>query len=157
MSTPTLYDWLGGRDALEPMIADFYTRVALDPLVGPVFEGMGEDHPRHVAGFIGEVFGGPATYSAQHGGHAGMVRHHIGKALSEVQRRRWIALLLDAYEDSDLPKDPEFASSLVGYLEWGSRIAVLNSAPGMTISEDAPMPRWGWGETGGPWQPESKT
>jgi hemoglobin len=52
-----------------------------------------------------------------------------------------------------LPADPEFASALVSYLEWGSRLAVINSADGATASEQAPMPKWGWGETGGPYIP----
>jgi hemoglobin len=66
-------------------------------------------------------------------------------------RRRWINMLLDTYSDLGLPADPEFASALVGYLEWGSRLAVLDSAEGAKVSEHAPMPKWGWGETGGPY------
>ena len=27
-----------------------------------------------------------------------------------------------------MPDDPEFRSAIVGYLEWGSRLAVINSA-----------------------------
>ena len=43
-------------------------------------------------------------------------------------------------------------SAFVGYLEWGSRLAVINSQPGAQIDPDAPMPHWGWGEVGGPYQ-----
>ena len=46
--------------------------------------------------------------------------------------------------------NPEFLSSLVRYLEWGTRMAVNNSSlteNPMTHSE--PMPSWGWGETKG--------
>ena len=32
-------------------------------------------------------------------------------------------------------------------------LAVMNSQPGAAAVEDAPMPRWGWGEVGGPYQP----
>ena len=45
----------------------------------------------------------------------------------------------------------EFRSALVSYLEWGTRLAVINSQPGAPIGEDAPMPRWGWGEVKGPY------
>ncbi len=82
-----------------------------------------------------------------------MIRHHLNRHLTEPQRRRWINLLLDTYEDLDAPHDPEFASALLAYLEWGSRLAVLNSQAGADVFEDAPMPEWGWGETGGPYQP----
>ena len=49
---------------------------------------------------------------------------------------------------------PFLGYALVGYLEWGTRLAVINSAPGATVSEHAPMPKWGWGETGGPYIPK---
>ncbi|HKE94834.1 MAG TPA: hypothetical protein VKB34_11040, partial [Povalibacter sp.] len=49
-----------------------------------------------------------------------------------------------------LPADPEFRSAFVGYIEWGSRIAVINSQPGAAVDEHAAMPVWGWGEARGP-------
>ncbi len=152
--TPTLYDWIGGIDALERLTSDFYRRVADDPVLSPVFSGMNPAHPAHVAAFLAEVFGGPPLYSRRHGGHPEMVRHHLNRHLTETQRRCWINLMLDTYADLGLPSDPEFASALVGYLEWGTRLAVINSQPGATASADAPMPKWGWGEVGGPYQPQ---
>jgi hemoglobin len=50
-----------------------------------------------------------------------------------------------AADDAGLPDDPEFRAALVGYLEWGTRIAQANSAPGAAVVPDAPVPRWGWG------------
>ncbi len=48
--------------------------------------------------------------------------------------------------DAGLPADPEFRAAIIGYLEWGSRLAMHNSRPGATdLVEDAPVPRWGWG------------
>lgn len=44
----------------------------------------------------------------------------------------------------------------VAYLEWGTRLAVVNSKPGAKVYENAPMPKWGWGETGGPYQSSKK-
>jgi hemoglobin len=153
MATPTLFEWIGGIEVLENLTKEFYRRVREDTLLSPIFANMDSDHPKHVAAFIGEVFGGPKSYSSQHGGHPEMIRHHLNRHLNELQRRQWISLLLDTYEEMDLPHDPEFSSALVAYLEWGSRLAVTNSQPGATVFEDAPMPAWGWGETGGPYQP----
>ncbi|MBO0930603.1 group II truncated hemoglobin [Fibrella aquatilis] len=152
---PTLFDWAGGQEALEKLTRVFYERVADDELIGPVFAHMSPEHSRHVAHFIGEVFGGPTLYTQADGGsHASMVAHHIGKNLTEPQRKRWMQLLLDSADAIGLADDPEFRSALVGYLEWGSRLAVLNSAETENpISNHEPMPRWGWGETKGPYQP----
>ena len=152
MTTPTLYEWVGGLDTLRELTSEFYRRVLKDPLLEPVFRDMDDGHPEHVALFLAEVLGGPQLYTEKHGGHPEMIRHHLRRNLSEEKRRRWMALLQDTYSDMDAPQDPEFMSSLVGYLEWGSRLAVINSKPDAEVFEDAPMPKWGWGETGGPWQ-----
>ena len=155
MAPPSLYDWIGGVENLGRLTKAFYARVARDELLAPVFASMSADHPAHVAAFIGEVFGGPKLYSDGHGGHPEMIRHHLGRHLTEAQRRRWINLLLDSYADLGLPADPEFASALVGYLEWGSRLAVINSQPGATAPAESPMPKWGWGEVHGPYLPKT--
>lgn len=154
---PTLYAWLGGQPALERLTAIFYGHVLADPIVGPVFLHMPPDHPHHVAEFLAEVFGGPTAYSGarggSHGGHATMLRHHLGRHLTPEQRTRWVQLLLESADEVGLPDDPEFRSAFVAYLEWGSRLAVLNSQDDVAPSPDQPMPRWGWGEVGGPYRP----
>jgi hemoglobin len=147
---PSLYEWLGGMPALEQLTASFYARVPSDPLLAPVFAGMSPDHAKHVAEFLAEVFGGPSRYS-ERGGHPAMIRHHLSRSLTHEQRRRWIELLLTCADELGLPDDPELRSAFVAYLEWGTRLAVLNSQPGATANEAAPMPRWGWGEVGGPY------
>ena len=149
---PSLYDWLGGIDALNRLMTRFYEHVRLDTRLGPIFAHMGEDHPRHVAAFVAEVFGGPATYSDQHGGHPHMIRQHLNRHLTQEQRRRWMSLLLETADELQMPDDPEFRSALVGYLEWGSRLAVINSQPGGAANEHSPMPTWGWGEVKGPYR-----
>ena len=150
---PTLYEWLGGIASLTRLTERFYEHVKADALLGPVFAHMGADHPAHVAAFLAEVLGGPTTYSEQHGGHPHMIRQHLNKHLTQAMRRRWVALLLETADELAMPDDPEFRSALVGYLEWGSRLAVINSQPGAQAVEDAPMPRWGWGEVKGPYTP----
>lgn len=153
-NVPTLYDWIGGIAVLEQLTERFYRKVATDEVIGPIFATMDADHPKHVAAFLAEVLGGPKLYSEHHGGHPEMVRHHLNRHLTEAQRRRWLSVLLDTYEELGAPNDPEFASALVAYLEWGTRLAVLNSQGGVTVSETAPMPQWGWGVPGGPYIPK---
>ena len=128
---PTLYEWLGGSEALIRLTTRFYEHVKGDPLLESVFAHMGSDHPAHVAAFLAEVLGGPTTYSGQHGGHPHMIRQHLNRHLTQEQRRRWVTLLLETADELKLPDDPESRSALVGYLEWGSRLAVINSQPGV--------------------------
>ena len=72
---PTLYDWAGGMDA---------------------------EHAGYVAVWLAEVFGGPAVYTADHGGYPRMVGEHLGMAITEAQRRRWLNLMMDAADERRL-------------------------------------------------------
>lgn len=145
-TTPTLYAWCGGHDALLRLTEVFYGRVLADPVLEPVFRHMGPHHREHVALWLGEVFGGPTAYTDEHGGYPTMLKHHIGLAITEEQRARWAALIAASADEAELPDDPEFRSAFVAYVEWGTRIAKANSAVGATPPTDLPSPRWGWGE-----------
>ncbi len=151
---PTLYEWSGGIDALRRLTAIFYDKVLADEQLRPIFLHMKPDHPERVADFLAEVMGGPAAYTQNHGGHPHMLQQHLNRALTEPQRRRWVELLLDSADQAGLPADPEFRSAFVAYIEWGSRLAVINSQPGVNPVLDQPMPTWGWGEPKGPYQPK---
>ncbi|MDO1450164.1 group II truncated hemoglobin [Rhodocytophaga aerolata] len=153
---PTLYQWAGGKEVFEKLTSLFYQKVNADELLSPVFEHMSSEHAKHVAFFIAQVFGGPALYTEQaKGSHSRMVAHHIGKNLDEKQRKRWIHLLIETADEIGLADDAEFRSAFVAYLEWGSRIAVINSHTTTNpVGESEPMPAWGWGETKGPYQAE---
>jgi len=64
---------------------------------------------------------------------------------------------METADEINLPDDPEFRSAFIAYLEWGTRIAVLNSnVAELAVDIDAPMPKWGWGVPGGPYIPEEK-
>ena len=153
-AAPTLYEWAGGMTAFERLTDIFYRRVLDDDILRPVFAPMSSEHPRHVAQFVAEVLGGPKTYSEAQGGHANMIEHHLNKHLTLEQRKQWVRLLLDCADEAGLPDDPEFRSAFVGYLEWGSRLAVINSQPGAEVPPpDYPMPEWNWGPVGGPYLP----
>ena len=142
---PSLYEWAGGLEAFERLTEAFYREVVKDPLLEPLFAGMDPGHPRYVAMWLAEVFGGPAAYSEQRGGYPHMLGRHLGKAITEPQRRRWVNLLMDAADEVGLPSDPEFRAAFAGYIEWGTRLAVQNSQPGARPPQQAPVPKWGWG------------
>jgi len=151
---PTLFEWMGGTPALSALIERFYQRVPEDAVLAPLFAHASPEHAQHVARFVSEVLGGPKSYSAELGGHPAMIHKHVGRALTEAQRQRWMQLLLECADEVGVPSDPEFRSAFVGYLEWGTRLAVINSQPGADVSGDAPMPSWGWGEAKGPYLPK---
>jgi hemoglobin len=142
---PTLYEWAGGSEAFERLTAAFYEKVRQDDLLEPVFRGMDTEHPHHVAVWLAEVFGGPPLYTEEHGGYPHMLSKHHGLSITEAHRRRWVSLICDAADDARLPADPEFRSAFVAYIEWGTRLALINSQPGAHPPAQAPVPHWGWG------------
>ncbi len=128
------------------MIDAFYDRVESDDLLSGFFPGgVSEEHRDHVAAWWGEVFGGPPRYTEELGGYDAMLAHHRGLEITPGQRFRFASLMSLAADDAGLPDDPEFRAALVGYLEWGTRLAAQNSQPGAEVAEHAPVPRWGWG------------
>jgi hemoglobin len=143
---PTLDEWARGRAGFERWLNAFYDLVEADALLAPLFGGrVSEEHRDHVTTWWSEVMGGPDAYTADHGGYAHMLAKHRGLAITDEQRLRFVTLLSRAADLADLPADPEFRAALMGYAEWGTRLAVQNSAPDATPVEQAPVPRWGWG------------
>jgi hemoglobin len=146
VAPPSLFEWAGGAEALDRLTSVFYSRVREDELLAPVFADMDPDHPRWVAMWLGEVFGGPDAYTRERGGYPHMLAKHRGLALREEQRFRWAQLMLASADDAGLPADPEFRSAFAAYIEWGTRLALANSQPGAAPPPRAPVPRWSWGE-----------
>ena len=148
----TLFEWAGGFPALLRLTRRFYeTHVPEDPLLSGLFSQMSPDHPQRVAAWLGQVFGGPPAYSDHYGEYDRMISQHLDKALTPDQRARWVQLLARSADDVGLPADAEFRAAFVAYLEWGSRIALENSQPGVHPPPHMPVPRWWWVCDAEPW------
>jgi len=146
IAIPSLAQWAGGSDMLKALTVAFYNKVPGDPLLAPVFAQMDPRHGEHVADFLAEVFGGPPLYSSEGGSHIGMIAKHLGREITEAQRARWVELMIETADEIGLPNDAAFRDAFVAYLEWGSKLAVINSAAGIEKPEgEWPMPKWGWG------------
>jgi CDGSH-type Zn-finger protein/truncated hemoglobin YjbI/ferredoxin len=148
----TLFQWSGGFPALLRLTRRFYeVHVPQDPLLSALFSQMSPDHPQRVAAWLGQVFGGPPAYSERYGEYDRMISQHLDKALTPEQRARWVLLLARSGDDVGLPADPEFRAAFTAYLEWGSRIALENSQPGVHPPPHMPVPRWWWVCNAYPW------
>lgn len=158
MTAPTIYERAGGQEAFEKLTEVFYAKVLKDDLLGDLFRDMSSEHSKHVAHFLSEVLGGPKRYTGEsQKSHAHMISRHVGRKLDETQRKRWVQLVLESADEIGMPDDAEFRSALVGYLEWGSRMVVKSSQTSENpIDDNTPMPKWGWGEAGGPDQLKPK-
>ena len=90
---------------------------------------------------------GPKLYTEEYGKETlqHMMSKHIGKHLTEQQRKQWVHLLMESADEIDLPDDPEFRSTFVAHTGWGTRVAVRNSelAENPTTNTES-VPEWGW-------------
>ncbi|WP_135306433.1 group I truncated hemoglobin [Haloarcula amylovorans] len=60
----TIYQDIGGKDAVEAVVTDFYDQVLSDEQLTPYFDGMDMDELRaHQIQFISAVAGGPVNYT----------------------------------------------------------------------------------------------
>jgi hemoglobin len=152
---PTPCEWAGGVEKFEQLTELFYEKVLKDSILEPVFRQMPPQHSKHVAHFMAEVLKGPKVYTEEYGDDAlhHMVGKHIGRHLTEQQRKRWVELLMQSADEVGLPDDPEFRSTFVAHIEWGTRVAVINSRleENPTTAEEK-IPEWGWGEVKGPYE-----
>jgi hemoglobin len=144
---PTILEWGGGPAAFGRWLNRFYDLVEEEGTLAPLFGGtVSEEHRDHVLAWWVEVMGGPADYTAKLGGYPAMLAHHRGLEITPDQRRLFVTLLSRAADEAELPGDPEFRAAIVGYAEWGSRLAMHNSAADAAdVVTEAPVPRWGWG------------
>lgn len=143
--TETLFDAIGGLDVLRRLSTRFYDAVLADPILAPVFVNFTPTHRDHVADWLGEIFGGPETFTAEHGGHQSLLRAHLGLAVTEEQRTRWMELMAAAV-DRELPPDETLRTRVMEYFDWGTRIAmdVSQDPVGTDLDDPGPTPRWGW-------------
>ncbi|HEX4308258.1 MAG TPA: group II truncated hemoglobin [Solirubrobacterales bacterium] len=151
---PTIVEWGGGAEAFGRWLNRFYDLVEADGTLMPLFgDVVSVEHRDHVTAWWVEVMGGPADYTATLGGYPAMLAHHRHLAITPGQRRLFVNLLSQAADEADLPADPEFRAAIIGYAEWGSRLAMHNSDPTADdVAAEAPVPRWGWG-VAPPYQP----
>ncbi|GAB3798341.1 group II truncated hemoglobin [Humibacter antri] len=148
---PTLYEYAGGREALELLAAAQYRRCLTDPILVEVFGSKGRpEHVEHLGDWLTEVLGGPRLYTQRHGGHGALLGHHANLSLQERHRARFVETFLEAADEIGMSPNARFRQRLLEYLDWGSRIAVEVSQPGADTSSDQPVPVWGWGPDGPP-------
>jgi CDGSH-type Zn-finger protein/truncated hemoglobin YjbI len=140
---PTLYEWAGGLPALTRMTRLLYEKhVPADDLLAPLFATMPPDLPQREAAIMAEAFGG---LSPADGAPA-----IAGRGFTEQQRARWVALASQAADEARLPADPEFRAAFTSYLEWSSRAAMAQPAPGAPGAAEVPVPAWTWSPSGPP-------
>jgi hemoglobin len=96
----SLYEAIGGRDAVKAAVDNLYGRLLADPQLAPFFPGgVGTTHRAFVMTVLGEALGGPERYR---GPFLGDVHRHLG--ITDAHFDRTAGHLSDTLDELGVPR-----------------------------------------------------
>lgn len=116
------YEEMGGRATFEALVSHFYARVAVDPILRPMYpdndlKGAAE----RLLMFLEQYWGGPTTYSEQRG-HPRLRMRHAQFTIGEAERDAWLRIMREAVDDLTMRED--LRVELWDYLEMAAKAMV---------------------------------
>jgi hemoglobin len=121
----TLYERVGGEVFFVALVDRFYLGVAGDPLLRPLYPDDLHDSSRHLALFLMQYWGGPATYGEERG-HPRLRMRHVPFVIGPPERDAWLRHMLAAVSELEAASrvDPADALELRDYLEMAANSLV---------------------------------
>ena len=131
---PTPYEMFGGHGFFASLIEAFYSRVAQDDVLRPMYPpGSLEAAQWRLQAFLEQYWGGPTDYSDQRG-HPRLRMRHVGFHIDALARDRWLTHMRAALDEQGLPPDQD--TVLWQYLQ-GAAFGLQN------VAEELPPPPTG--------------
>ena len=94
------------------LTAHFYSAVADDPILRPLYPEDLAPAQAHLCGFLIQYWGGPTTYSDARG-HPRLRMRHVNFAIGAAERDAWFGHMSDAVKAAHL--DPADELEMLGY------------------------------------------
>jgi hemoglobin len=135
----TLYDAIGGSEAVLALAHAWHERVLVDPVVSHAFShGFRDDHTERLAAYWAEVLGGPPTYSETMGDESHVVRLHTGNGPHDEMDRRAVDCFAAALEDARVPETHR--GELVAWFRDANQYVNHHFASPDAVPDALPMP-----------------
>ncbi len=99
----TLYELVGGEPVFRHLVDDFYTGVASDPVLRPLYEDDLEHAKERLRLFLEQYWGGPTTYSDTRG-HPRLRMRHNAWRIGARERDAWLTHMHAAVARLDVPE-----------------------------------------------------
>src|SRR5258708_39359288 len=91
-----------GEGGFERLVAAFYRRVAVDPVLRPLYvEADLSGAEVRLRLFLIQFFGGPTTYS-QERGHPRLRMRHAPFTIGQAERDAWVRAMLGALDEAQI-------------------------------------------------------
>ena len=124
MTETTVFEVVGGQPFFDALVERFYVRVEADPTLRPLYPADLAPGIRALALFLGQYWGGPATYSDEKG-HPRLRMRHAPFVIGGAAREAWLAAMLAALDEADAP---EVAREMMRDYFTTASTAMINSA-----------------------------
>ncbi|SNY84810.1 hemoglobin [Nocardia amikacinitolerans] len=141
----SMYEHVGGEEALRRVETAFYDKVLADPVLKSLFPERRPHHVDHLTWFTAESFGGPDRFSRELGFDY-LIAVHRHLKITDEQRERFAELYMAAFEEAGLLESAAFRDAVRSHVEFGAEVAQQNSHAS-TDEELHPIravPRWTW-------------
>ncbi|MCP2278708.1 globin domain-containing protein [Nocardia amikacinitolerans] len=141
----SMYEHVGGEEALRRVETAFYDKVLADPVLKSLFPERRPNHVDHLTWFTAESFGGPDRFSRELGFDY-LIAVHRHLKITDEQRERFAELYMAAFEEAGLLESAAFRDAVRSHVEFGAEVAQQNSHAS-TDEELHPIravPRWTW-------------
>jgi hemoglobin len=92
-----LYERVGGEQFFYDLVDRFYLGVAGDLVLRPLYPDDLSESSRHLALFLMQYWGGPATYNEQRG-HPRLRMRHAPFVIGPTERDAWLRHMLGALD-----------------------------------------------------------
>lgn len=118
-----IYEAAGGEETFRLLVGRFYARVALDPVLRPLYpEEDLANATENLTLFLIQYWGGPSTYNEIRG-HPRLRMRHQPFAIGQVERDAWLGHMEAAVESLDVV--PAVRKAMNDYFEAAS-MAMIN-------------------------------
>lgn len=97
----SIYELIGGQEAVAAIVDAFYDAVEEDPLLRPMYPESLEAPKRHLYLFLLQFFGGPRTYLEERG-HPRLRMRHFPFAIDQQARDHWLEHMLNAVDHAGI-------------------------------------------------------
>lgn len=142
----TIYEAMGGFDAVLRLAHAWHTRVLEDEVVSHAFShGFHPQHTERLAAYWAEALGGPAIYSDQYGDETSVVRTHSGNGVHEEMDQRAIACFDQALQDVGFDSDERLRRALHDYFAWATTTTMARYHESADdVPDGLQLPKWSW-------------